>query len=210
MQKPSLFVIDDELDILENYQTLFEESYNVVTYDNPAKFLQDMKAPGFQAPDALITDLTMPGMNGLEMIKRSHAHGVYFPFILLTGNLDKDAAVIAINEGVFKILEKPTDFQILNAAIDQIIIEHEIYLIRTEIRQITKQLRELYGGLRMSLVQYIPEDVIDQMIVDAPAGHVQQKMSFEDLLEVLEVRLDRLLKSETFLNEMQQNKVKAS
>lgn len=210
MQKPSLFVIDDELDILENYQTLFEESYNVVTYDNPAKFLQDLSSPGFKAPDALITDLTMPGMNGLEMIKGAHAKGVYFPFILLTGNLDKDAAVYAINQGVFKILEKPTDFQVLNAAIDQIIIEHEIYLVRTEIRQITKQLRELYSGLRISLMQYIPEGVIDQMIVDAPEGHVQKKMSFEDLLEVLEVRLDRLLKSETFLNDMQQDKTKAS
>lgn len=210
MKKPSLIVIDDETDILENYQTLFEESYNVVTYDNPAKFLAAVRSTGFKAPDALITDLTMPGMNGLEMIKRVHSMGVFFPFILLTGNLDKDAAVVAINQGVFKILEKPTDFHVLNSAIDQIIIDHEIYLVRNEIRQITKQLRELYSGLRVSLMQYIPEDVIDQMIVDAPEGHVQKKMSFEDLLDVLEVRLDRLLKSETFLNEMQQDKVKAS
>ena len=208
-KKPHIIVIDDEGDILEVYRTILSRYYQVTAYMNPLDFLNAIHAKDFKKPDLVITDLKMPHMDGLEMLNQAIQKGLTFPSILLSGHLDKDSAIQAIDIGVFKLLEKPTDFDVLLSSIDQIMLEHEVYKVRQEIREITKQLKELYGGIRIVLMQHIPADIIDRILVETnDQGQVVHKMSFEDLLEKLEMRLDYLLKSEHLMNEMRINKIK--
>lgn len=208
-EKPLIVVIDDEEDILENYRNLLEESYRVRSFSDPKAFLASIDGIGFENPALVITDLKMPSLDGLEMVRRAQKKSVYFPFILLSGFLNKQTAIEAIDIGAYRLLEKPTEFDVLSAAIDQLLIEHDIQQVRDEIRRITSQLRELYSSLRLVLGQYIPEEIIQRLVVDAPNGKVKAKMSFEDLLEALETRLDTLLESEKMMNEMRHNKTRA-
>jgi hypothetical protein len=55
------------------------------------------------------------------------------------------------------------------------------------------------------LSQYIPADVVNRIVLDAPDGQTEKKMSFEDLIEKLEHRLDRLLKTEKVISDLKQN-----
>ena len=195
-------VVDDEADIREDYKTLLSDEFDVIDFSDPFSFLKHLDKTDAQAPNLVISDYKMPGMDGIEMIRQAQKKGAEFPFILLSGFLDKDSVLSAVEVGVHRMLEKPTNFEHLRAAIDQLLIEFEVVKIRSEIRQITSQLRELYTGIRMILSQHIPSEIVDRMVVDAPQGNVLNKMSFESLLEQLESRLERLLESEKIMTEL--------
>ena len=60
-------------------------------------------------PDVLITDIRMPGMDGLEMMERLHAGGAAIPVIVITAHADLDSAVSAYQAGAFEYLPKPFD-----------------------------------------------------------------------------------------------------
>ena len=200
--KPLIIVVDDEVEILENYKILLEDQYRVISFTEPREFVSSLLSPSFEAPALLITDLKMPSMDGLEMIRKANEKGVHFPFILMTGFLNKQSAIEALDVGAYRLLEKPADFDDLSRSIDQLLVEYDMGKIREEIRGLTLQIRELYSTLRLVMTQYVPEDIMTRMVVDAPDGMVKTKMSFENLVDQLESRLDSLLKSERILNEM--------
>ncbi len=208
MKKPFLVVIDDEEDILENYRGLLVDDFTVQPFQDPELFLKSLEDPQVPSPDLVITDLKMPSMDGLEMIRRAQKLGHYFPFILLSGFLSKNSAIEAVETGVYRILEKPTEFGVLSATIDQLLIEHDVKQVRDQIRKLTSQLRELYTSVRLAVTQYIPPDIAERMVVDAPNGSVKKKMGFDDLMSQLEAKLDTLLASEKTLNEMRVNKMR--
>jgi FixJ family two-component response regulator len=203
-----IVVVDDENDLLENYKDLLGDDFIVEAFSNPQSFVQSTDRSDFQVPDLVITDLKMPGMDGLEMVRRIQKKKIYFPVILMSGFLDKQAALDAQDIGVFRLLEKPTPIAKLRRIIDQLMVEHEVHLVRREIRVLTSQLRELYAGIRLAVLPYIPEDVLNRMIVNAPNGTVKKSMSFEDLMEALETRLDQLLKAEKSLGELREKNYK--
>jgi len=210
MSKPKLIVVDDEIDILDIYTSLLEPDFEVEAFNSPKEFLAALQADPHKDFELLITDLKMPEIDGLQMITQAQALGFSFPFILLSGHMDKAAAIDAINLGAFRRLEKPTAYEVLIAAIDQLIMEHEIVNVRKEIRAMTGQLRELYTSIRIIMDQYIPEDILNRLVVETnPDGQVKNKTSFESVLEKLETRLERLLESERVLTEMKVNKFKS-
>ena len=208
MTQYRIVVIDDELELLKNYKDFLGEHFELLPFSNAQDFLTSMDNPEFQGPDLVITDMKMPSMDGLEMIRRAQEKNIHFPVILLSGFVDKQTALDALDIGVVKLLEKPTSMDKLMATIDQILVEHDIYKVRNEIRVLTSQLRELYTSLRLVIIPYIPQDLLDRMIVDTQNRSGSKKMSFEDLLENLETRLEQLLQSEKVLGEIRQQKYK--
>ncbi|MFP5507422.1 MAG: nitrogen regulation protein NR(I) [Gammaproteobacteria bacterium] len=60
-------------------------------------------------PDALITDIRMPGINGLELLEEIHARHPDLPVIIMTAHSDLDSAVAAYQGGAFEYLPKPFD-----------------------------------------------------------------------------------------------------
>ena len=204
-----IFAIDDESEILENYQDLLGDAYELTTFQDPTSFLRYFDDSNAPRPSLIITDLNLPAMTGLEMITKLQKKGENYPFILLSGYLNKDNVIQAVDAGVFRLLEKPVESKILYSAIDQLILEHEIVGIRSEIRSLTAQLRELYTGIRLVMEQYIPDEVMKRMIVEAPNGIIKKQMGFDDLLENLEGRLETLLNNEKLLTEMKVNQFRA-
>ncbi len=202
LAKTRIVVVDDEPDILELYENVLGESFEIQSFNDPELFIKELKAKSIKPFDLLISDLKMPSMTGLQMIKEAKKEGWNFPFILLSGYLDKETAIEAVDVGVYKLLEKPTEFSVLIATIDKLLMEHEVENVRREIRSITSQLRELYASIRFILLDHIPKEVIDRLVVEADSqGNVKEKMSFEALLERLEVRLEQLLESEKVMTE---------
>ncbi len=211
--KAHIVVVDDETEILELYKNVLGDIYNVSSYNSPIDFLKALSSGELKDVGLVITDLKMPQMDGLTMVRQAQAQNCFFPFIMLSGYLDKQAVMDAVDVGVFRMLEKPTEFEVLLAAIDQLLMEHEIFKVRKEIRTLTSQLRELYSMVRLVLLQHIPEDMIDRLVVDGPGGNSggdpKAKMSFDTLLEKLESRLDTLLASEKMIIELKTNRFKS-
>lgn len=202
MTKPDIIIIDDEPEILENYKELLSDEYNVLSFDEPKKFLDALSKQEIKNIDLVLSDFKMPKMDGLEMIRRAQKLEYKFPFILQSGFLDKKTILDALDLGAFRLLEKPINSRMMVDAIEQLLIEHDLIIVRDQIRLLTQQLRELYSTSRLVFEQYVPQDVLDRMIVDAPGGVIKGKLSFEDLLDQLEDRLGHLLKSEKALTEL--------
>ncbi len=210
MEQPLIAVVDDEVDILDNYKILLQDQFVVRTFTSPLDFLQALPELNHHNLRLFISDFKMPGMNGLEMIQKAHADFPHLPFIILSGFLDKQTVLDAVELGVFRLLEKPCAPDQLLSSIDQLLIESELHLVRKEIRQITSQLRELYSTIRIALMQYIPDELMGRMVIDAPSEQESgqrvppplRKMGFDELLEKLEHRLDQLLSSEKVMHEM--------
>jgi DNA-binding NtrC family response regulator len=100
-----VLIIDDERSILDAVQILLRgEGFDVVTVQNPREALERLAE---LAPDVVLTDIRMPGVNGLEVLAAVRAYDVEVPVILMTAQASLQSAMQAVNEGAFYYLQKP-------------------------------------------------------------------------------------------------------
>ena len=108
VEKKTVVIIDDEVDLTELFSSLLEETYNVITFNRPKDFIEYISAHKDVPFDALVSDFNMPQMTGLDMIKRCFEQGYHFPFILFSAYLEKEIIFKALQIGAFRLLEKPS------------------------------------------------------------------------------------------------------
>src|SRR3569832_1047790 len=102
-----IFVIDDDRSIrwvLE--KALKQAQMDVVSFDSAAGVLEALnRAP----PDAIITDVRMPGMDGLALLDAIRDRHPDLPVIIMTAHSDLESAVSAYHGGAFEYMPKPFD-----------------------------------------------------------------------------------------------------
>lgn len=119
--KPTLLVIDDEKNIREGLRAgLKMEGFDVVTAEDGEEGLSKCKTI---LPDAVILDLRMPKLGGLEFLKHSTASFPEIPVIVLTGHGDLDDAVESMRRGAYDFLSKPINIEKLVLVIQRAIQE---------------------------------------------------------------------------------------
>jgi two-component system response regulator FixJ len=110
-----IHVIDDDAAMRESLSFLLDSAgFEALTYDSAATFLE--AALGLTG-GCIVTDVRMPGMNGLEMTLKLKAMGVGLPIVMITGHGDVPMAVESMKAGVADFLEKPFDDEALLRAI---------------------------------------------------------------------------------------------
>jgi len=116
MFHPTLFFVDDERNILSAVVRLFHDApVEMRSFSDPKEALEAFVA---SPPAAIVSDYRMPGMNGIELLERCREAGPSTMRILLTGYVDLEAAVGAINRGsVYRFLRKPWEAQELKATV---------------------------------------------------------------------------------------------
>lgn len=108
-QKQTVFVIDDEATIRNSLKWLLESvQIPVEIFDSAHAFLA---AHADDLSGCLILDVRMPGMSGLELMKRLHRTGMRTPIIFLSAHGDVPMAVQALKDGAFDFIEKPYNNQ---------------------------------------------------------------------------------------------------
>jgi two-component system response regulator FixJ len=108
-------VIDDDEAMRDSLAFLLDTAGVAVrTYDSATGFLDQ---DGAKAAGVIVSDVRMPGMNGLELVTRLKTLGSTTPIIVITGHGDVPLAVAAMKAGVTDFLEKPFDDEALLGAI---------------------------------------------------------------------------------------------
>ncbi len=114
-------LIDDDEAVLDSLKLYFErQGVRTTCFSAAAAFLEakDIAA----VFDCVVADVRMPGLSGLDLVRKLAAEGLIIPVILITGHGDVDMAVSAIKIGAFDFIEKPFDEERLldsiHAAID--------------------------------------------------------------------------------------------
>jgi DNA-binding NtrC family response regulator len=118
-------------------------------------------------PAIVITDLVMPRMDGLELLRKLHQQGADVTTLLLTAQGTVETAVEAMKEGAYDYLTKPVDLQRLKILLDKIVERQETL---REVKTLRRQLRE--HGTFGSMIGNAPEmrkiyQVVEQA---APTG----------------------------------------
>ncbi|MFN3672988.1 MAG: response regulator FixJ [Bosea sp. (in: a-proteobacteria)] len=108
-------IVDDDLAVRQSLAFLLaSDGIPVRLHDSALSFLDAM-------PDAaggcIVTDVRMPGMDGMEFLRRLNALGFSWPVIVMTGHADVPLAVEAMKEGAVDFVEKPFDDELLLATI---------------------------------------------------------------------------------------------
>jgi len=106
-----LLIVDDESGIVEVLKKILnEKAGEIETASNGAEALDKIKARGF---DAVLSDIHMPVMDGLELLARVRALQVQTPFVFLSGYGDQEKTRRALRLGATDFLDKPFDPQVL-------------------------------------------------------------------------------------------------
>ncbi len=104
---PNVLIVDDErnyLFVLEDLLT--DEGYNVFTASSGTEALELLRD---QQIDTILSDIKMPGMNGIELLERVFASDPGLPVILMTAFAEVDQAVSAMKKGAVDHIQKPFD-----------------------------------------------------------------------------------------------------
>jgi two-component system, LuxR family, response regulator FixJ len=109
-------IIDDDDALRESLTFLLRTaSIDVQSYSSASAFLDSL--PAAENLSCVITDVRMPGMSGIDLLKRLKELKISVPVIVITGHGDVPLAVEAMRSGAMDFLEKPFDDEVLLASV---------------------------------------------------------------------------------------------
>lgn len=109
--KPLVLAIDDEHNIRDLLKyTLEPHDMEVITAENGKSAITILEK---EDVDVIVTDLLMPSMTGLALIRELKKRKSVIPIIIITAYSNSDMVQEIVREGVFRLIEKPLDFEVL-------------------------------------------------------------------------------------------------
>ncbi len=190
-----VFVVDDDISVRESLELLIHnQGWLAETFATAHEFLERPRAA---VPSCLLLDISLPGLNGLELQKRVAGERTEMPIIFITGHGDVPKTVQAMKAGAVEFLTKPFSDEVLLSAIRQALEYSRAALGHQEEMQ---GLRRCYASLTpreqqvMVLVvsgllnkQIGGELGISEITVKAHRGKVMQKMKAGSLAELVKI-----------------------
>lgn len=139
-----VYAIDDDDAARDSLQFLLEShGHRVRTFESASAFLKEL--PKHDA-GCVITDVRMPGMTGIELLKTLKAHSFPLPVIVITGHGDIPLAVEAMREGAADFIEKPYEEDALLRSIERAFASSKSTItVDTAKADILRRISELSG-----------------------------------------------------------------
>jgi FixJ family two-component response regulator len=196
---PIVFVVDDDVSVRESLELLIRcEGWEPQTFASAPEFLAH---PRTLVPSCLVLDISLPGLNGLDLQKQVAVERSEMPIIFITGYGDVPKTVQAMKAGAVEFLTKPFSDDVLLRAIRQAVERSETTLGQAaEMRTLRDRYASLSGRERevMALVvagllnKQVGSDLgISEITVKAHRGRMMQKMKANSLpgLVIMAARL---------------------
>ena len=190
-----VFVVDDDISVRESLELLIRcEGWRPELFASAQQFLDH---PRRLVPSCLLLDISLPGLNGLDLQKRVAAERCDMPIIFITGYGDVPKTVQAMKAGAVEFLTKPLNNEVLLTAIRQALERSRVALAQeTEMQE----LRDRYASLTprerqvMALVvsgllnkQVGGELGISEITVKAHRGQVMHKMKADSVADLVKI-----------------------
>ncbi|MBP6876943.1 MAG: response regulator [Phenylobacterium sp.] len=158
-------VIDDDPAVRDSLAFLLETAnLSPRTYDSAVAFLEALPQV---TSGCVVTDVRMPEMTGIELVRRLKGQGFRLPIVMITGHADVPLAVEAMKAGVADFIEKPFDDEVLLAAIAAALRDGE------KDRQGAAEAAEI--SARMDILSGREREVLGGLV----AGHANKVIAFD-------------------------------
>ena len=195
--KPLIRVIDDDDAVRRSWAFLLSgESYDVVTYADAGSFLA---SADFRRYGAILLDVRMPNMSGLELQNKLNELGCDLPIIFISGHGDIDMAVNTLKNGAVDFLQKPVKDDRLLEVIDAAVARNkaarrdqaEVAGFKARLEQLTQREREV---IRMVAQGYSNKEVaaefgISEKTVQVHRGSAYRKLDLHNAAEIARLLL---------------------
>ena len=190
-------IIDDDAAMRDSLVFLLDTAgFRVTASASAAEFLRTVPDPRL---GCIVTDIRMPDMTGLELIKVLRAGGHAYPVVVITGHGDVPLAVEAMKAGVIDYIEKPFDDEALLDAIriafrvrnDQADASPERQAIRARLDDLSPRERDVLGGVVAGKPnKIIANDLgISPRTVEVYRANLMTKMGAGSLSELVRMAL---------------------
>jgi two-component system response regulator FixJ len=192
-----VYVIDDDAAMRDSLNFLLDAAgFDVTLFDTAAKFLNVLPSLDF---GCVVSDVRMPGIDGIELLKRAKALNSQFPIVIITGHGDVPLAVEAMKLGAVDFLEKPFEDDRLIAMIDAAIRQSEPDArneavtrdLATRIASLSPRERQVMDGLIAGLSnKLIARDYdISPRTIEVYRANVMTKMQANSLSELVRLAM---------------------
>ena len=190
---PIVFVVDDDISVRESLELLIRcAGWQPETFASAQEFLA---RPRLLVPSCLVLDVTLPGLNGLDLQKRIAVDRIDMPIIFITGYGDVPTTVKAMKAGAVEFLTKPFGDDVLLSAIRHAIDrsraalghEAEMQVLRDRYASLTPREREVMALVASGLLnkQVGGELGISEITVKAHRGQVTRKMKADSIADLV-------------------------
>ena len=133
MKKVKILVVDDEAIVRESLgDWLKDVGYQVLTTENGPKALEVIEK---EKPGIMIADLVMPGMDGIELMKRAKAQQPKIEVIIITAYASIPTAITAMKEGAYDYIEKPFCPERAELLVEKLVEHQELVEENLSLRQ---------------------------------------------------------------------------
>ena len=191
-----VFVVDDDISVRESLELLVRcEGWQAETFTSAQEFLTRSRP---YVPSCLVLDVSLPGLNGLDLQKRLAVERTAMPIMFITGYGDVPTSVQAMKAGAVEFLEKPFKHSVLLGAIRESLDrsrhcprsrDGNARTLWNRYASLTRRERQVMALVVSGLLnkQVGGELGISEITVKAHRGQVMQKMQAQSLADLVKM-----------------------
>ncbi|MDE5439895.1 response regulator [Bradyrhizobium sp. CSA207] len=195
--KGMIYVIDDDEAMRDSLNFLLDSSgFGVTLFDDAQAFLDALPGLAF---GCVVSDVRMPGLDGIELLKRMKTQNCPFPIVIMTGHGDVPLAVEAMKLGAIDFLEKPFEDDRLITMIESAIRQAEPAArseavsqdIAARVASLSPRERQVMEGLIAGLSNKLiaREYDISPRTIEVYRANVMTKMQANSLSELVRLAM---------------------
>jgi RNA polymerase sigma factor (sigma-70 family) len=197
MTDATVFLIDDDASVRDSLSLVLSlKGMRTQLFAAAETFLETYR-PEWRG--CLLTDLQMPGMNGLDLQRALLDRGISLPVVVLTAHGDVQTTRLAMKNGAFDFLEKPVNdevlLDVLRNAVREDSLRHEVHnaedAVRSRLSRLTPREREVLGLLVEGLSQreIAGRLTISPRTVEVYKARMMEKLQCRSLADLIRTAL---------------------
>jgi two-component system response regulator FixJ len=182
--KARIFLVDDDTLLLSTASVMLESArYECVSFTDAIDCLVKF---GPRSCDLLITDVQMPGMNGIELLHRAKKIAPWIPVIVMTSYAKISIAVQTVKEGAFDFIEKPFEIETFLHVVDLALKQNQLNDAAVG-KPLTKTekivLRLILDGMSNKGIAYALKR--SERTIEVHRSHIMQKLNVSNVVDLV-------------------------